>query len=330
MILEKTNNQRIAWIDILKGIGIIFVVLGHVIYNDMIFNWIYSFHMPLFFFAGGYLYKKDTNIVQNIKHKFRSIMIPYFLFGLLILLYWYLIERKFRDSSQTLGGALWGLLSGEYQYLDFNVHLWFLPCFFLVVVTYNLLNCLFEGKWVMLVSVVMALIHSFIILPELIWGAEKVFQYIIFFSIGDWFEKSCRFDKNANEILLPMTFVCLILNIVLGVYGFNDGVLWYIVALAGVLPCVVLSCWVEHMSTLEYFGKISVVVLCIHGPIYRILIKVVSIICGCTTSGVRENGILVLLIVVVTLLGCAIVYEVGKRVILWLLGKRKVWLEYIQ
>ena len=182
--MEKTNKQRIAWIDILKGIGIIFFVLGHVIHNDMIFNWIYSFHMPLFFFAGGYLYKKDINIVRYIKHKFRSIMVPYFSFGLLVLMYWYFIERKFRASSQTLGEAFLGLLSGEYQYLDFNVHLWFLPCFFLVVVIYNLLNCLFEGKWIMLISVVMALIHSFVELPELYWGAEKVFQYIIFFSLG--------------------------------------------------------------------------------------------------------------------------------------------------
>lgn len=320
--MEKVNNQRIAWIDILKGIGIIFVVLGHVIHNDMIFNWIYSFHMPLFFFAGGYLYKKDTNILRNIKHKFRSIMVPYFSFGLLTLLYWYLIERKFRDSSQTLGEAFLGLLSGEYQYLDFNVHLWFLPCFFLVVVIYNILNCLFEEKWVMLISVVMALIHSFITLPELIWGAEKVFQYIIFFSVGRCLNELMIDNKVGHRILVLVVVACLVGNITLSVYGFNKGILWYVVALMGILPWVVLSQGTKHMKVLEGFGRISVVVLCVHGPIYRVLIKIASMICRCSTDVIRNNIISSIAIVVVTLMTCFIVYKVLIRLTPNLLGNK--------
>ena len=37
-------------IDILKGIGIILVVLGHVKPEMYVEKWIYSFHMFLFFF----------------------------------------------------------------------------------------------------------------------------------------------------------------------------------------------------------------------------------------------------------------------------------------
>ncbi|MBC1212116.1 acyltransferase family protein [Listeria booriae] len=59
-------NERITWIDYAKGIGIILVVYGHVLrgvfeagldipiklftYED---SFIYSFHMPLFFFLSG-------------------------------------------------------------------------------------------------------------------------------------------------------------------------------------------------------------------------------------------------------------------------------------
>lgn len=49
--------KRMAYIDIMRGIAIWLVVIGHLIqYNNCkdwmhnpVFEWIYSFHMPLFF-----------------------------------------------------------------------------------------------------------------------------------------------------------------------------------------------------------------------------------------------------------------------------------------
>ena len=48
------KSERIAWIDAAKGIGILLVVLGHT-FNIPVWlhNWIYSFHMPLFFLLAG-------------------------------------------------------------------------------------------------------------------------------------------------------------------------------------------------------------------------------------------------------------------------------------
>ena len=44
-------KERVHWIDIAKGLGIIAVVIGHIYNNQVIFKWLYSFHMPLFFFV---------------------------------------------------------------------------------------------------------------------------------------------------------------------------------------------------------------------------------------------------------------------------------------
>ena len=281
--------------------------------------------MPLFFFAGGYLYKKDINIVRYIKHKFRSIMVPYFSFGLLVLMYWYFIERKFRASSQTLGEAFLGLLSGEYQYLDFNVHLWFLPCFFLVVVIYNLLNCLFEGKWIMLISVVMALIHSFVELPELYWGAEKVFQYIIFFSLGRCLKELMIDKKTGNKMLVLVAIICLWFSVVLVLQGYNKGVLWYVLAMLGILPWIVLSISLERSKVLESLGKISIVILCVHGPVYRVLIKLVSMVVVCSTDIVRSNIYLCSFIVVCTLLICALFCRFIESLMLFFKKRIELW-----
>lgn len=51
--------QKKNYIDIAKGIGIILVILGHSGVNSEIKDFIYGFHMPLFFVISGYLYNVD-------------------------------------------------------------------------------------------------------------------------------------------------------------------------------------------------------------------------------------------------------------------------------
>ena len=50
----STATDRINWIDCIKGIGIYFVILGHIYKCNNIGMWIYSFHMPLFFIPVSY------------------------------------------------------------------------------------------------------------------------------------------------------------------------------------------------------------------------------------------------------------------------------------
>lgn len=84
------------WVDAAKGLGIIFVVLGHAIADTMpnapifgkIFQIIYSFHMPLFFFLSGFcgikalqkrqLHEKEAYILE----RFKRLMIPYLFVGI--------------------------------------------------------------------------------------------------------------------------------------------------------------------------------------------------------------------------------------------------------
>ena len=85
----ENSIGRIQWIDIAKGIGIILVIIGHVSINANINDFIYSFHMPLFFIISGFLYKPKKNFVKN---KVRSILIPYFVFSIVSFIYWFFIE----------------------------------------------------------------------------------------------------------------------------------------------------------------------------------------------------------------------------------------------
>lgn len=51
------DSNRIVSFDILKGGGILLVILGHIQIPYMLKTVIYSFHMPLFFFVSGCFFR---------------------------------------------------------------------------------------------------------------------------------------------------------------------------------------------------------------------------------------------------------------------------------
>lgn len=98
----NTITKRDDLLDIVKGIGIMLVVLGHTLQgiytdfdNNLVFRLIYSFHMPLFFFISGAVlcikndfallpnHNKDLNLTQTqlfinrCKKSFLHLMVPF-------------------------------------------------------------------------------------------------------------------------------------------------------------------------------------------------------------------------------------------------------------
>ena len=60
---------RKEWVDIVKGIGISLVVIGHTrLSGSFIGDWLNSFHMPLFFIIAGFCF--DESRYPNYKSYF--------------------------------------------------------------------------------------------------------------------------------------------------------------------------------------------------------------------------------------------------------------------
>lgn len=89
---------RIVYLDIMKGLAIWLVVIGHLIqYNgedgwihNKVYEWIYSFHMPLFFIISGYLCSITSHIVNYkdffvfVLKKIRALIIPLVVWSLIM------------------------------------------------------------------------------------------------------------------------------------------------------------------------------------------------------------------------------------------------------
>ena len=60
-------NKRVEWIDIAKGYGILFVIIGHLYLQDsFLTTQIYTFHMPLFFFLQDMFFLLKNIILMNL------------------------------------------------------------------------------------------------------------------------------------------------------------------------------------------------------------------------------------------------------------------------
>ena len=86
--------KRIVFIDVAKAICIVLVVIGHYVPDDSpswyvaLHDIIYTFHMPLFMFASGYVYiatRKDSPYGAFLLKKVRRLMVPYLTTSVIVI-----------------------------------------------------------------------------------------------------------------------------------------------------------------------------------------------------------------------------------------------------
>ena len=78
---NSQNPTRLQYLDMLRTIGIILMVMGHIGFSGVFSKWIHGFHIPLFYILSGYFYKNQP-IKRLLKKRLRTIIIPYVIFGI--------------------------------------------------------------------------------------------------------------------------------------------------------------------------------------------------------------------------------------------------------
>ena len=233
----KTNNKkRNPYIDIVKAILIILVLIGHSIqygsgqnymnnqlfFNNVIFKFIYSFHMPLFIMISGYLSYNSinkNNFFTILKTKISTLIIPIFIWTIPILLFklneFYSIREFIKLSVYT-----------------FSTNLWFLWSLFYLTILVKLINKFCEDN--ILIYIVIFLL-TFFIPDEIIFKKFTLQFYLysymyIFFITGYLFKKYNLLEKlntsiiNKTLIINTYLFVLLLIPFSKDNYIYTTGI----------------------------------------------------------------------------------------------------------
>jgi fucose 4-O-acetylase-like acetyltransferase len=139
-------HSRNNYLDFIKGVTIILVIIGHLIqfslngreyYQNTVFVFIYSFHMPLFMAISGYLfyYAEKKTFKDILLKRLDQLIIPLLTWSLLIC-----IVIKFKNQENNFKDFI-------LFYLKFIPRFyWFLPILFISTLTLYLTNR-FLKKW---------------------------------------------------------------------------------------------------------------------------------------------------------------------------------------
>ena len=278
-IIDK-EKKRIDYFDIAKGIGIILMILGHMSLQDKYLkNFIYSFHMPLFFIISGYFFKERDN-KQCLKNIFKKLIIPYILTCIFIIFYKVfrlILDGNFSEIANTI--KVWGLASlyGSGSREEFGIKfigaIWFLLA--LATATY-IMNLIYKQKyrylWVFLIAYVGYKTSSYIWLP---FSIQAGMVALLFLYTGILIKEYNFFNIKVPFILyiflvcimIFCTIYCGELKMVSNYY--NDGLMNIIGGVSGTFLCIKFSMLIDrYLRVIKkcfiFIGKNSLLCMCIH------------------------------------------------------------------
>lgn len=111
------SSERLEYIDLAKGIGIILVVIGHSVNgHGLIGHYISSFHMPLFFLLSGLCFSDSRypTFMPFLKKRVKTLLLPCLYFTCIMLILSALFLPSYYPPQKLitykLPGAYWFIL----------------------------------------------------------------------------------------------------------------------------------------------------------------------------------------------------------------------------
>jgi acyltransferase len=206
--------MRLPWIDALKGFGIMLVVFAHYILPVALDTYIFSFHMPLFFFISGFLLnfvKYAESATDFIKGRFRSLIVPYFSFALLTCLFYFLLDEAYSPGVASIKFfeadipyMIYSILYALSPMIAYNGPLWFLTCLFVTeLLFYGLAKRYYwqPGKLVIWLTIagIIGYLYSVYVPFRLPWNADVALTAVVFYGAGNLFRKLIDYEDELSD-----------------------------------------------------------------------------------------------------------------------------------
>ena len=221
------GSKRMLWIDSLKGFLMLLVIWSHSkAYIDPPGYYLTAGYMGVFFFLTGYTTLNwNTKGISYIKKKACRLLVPYCVYGILIMLYQIMISIYNETFSvHTFFEGLFGFLYNAYRFdkesgVNFliwdNGPFWFLTAMFLACVYAWIFFYLWnkekrcEAVSILVIMSVLLNSNTRYMLP---WGADSAFIGAILIVLGSFYRKYLTDGKLLiNNSVLRIVMLAVIL-----------------------------------------------------------------------------------------------------------------------
>jgi fucose 4-O-acetylase-like acetyltransferase len=277
--LHSQKKERLDWIDYSKGIGIFLVVFGHALRGlisssiiqpspivTFIDQWMYGFHMPLFFFISGLFIEGSLSkpFGKFIGNKLSTIVYPYFLWSIFQSLI-QVVASRYTNEGLSLGD-IWKII-----YIPV-MQFWFLYTLFMIMVIYGVLyKFKFSTKLLFILAVGLYGLH----ILDINFGAWGILyltrRHAIYLALG-----AIIGDKNILGKLKQIKTSILGLGVLTGYLAVAIAVLLQLstnriaeplIGIAGISSTVALAILIERYKVgkiFQFWGILSLEIYVAH------------------------------------------------------------------
>lgn len=285
------DEKRIEFIDLIKGICIILVVMAHIggSFEQMDNHHIIaSFRMPLYFFISGIFFKSYEGFVGFFIRKINKLMIPFTFFYIGAFMAKYIIWKVTPGAFQM--PVEWSdlfVVFSRHDLIDFNPPIWFLIALFNCNILFYCIHSL-RKKHLPLMFILSVLIGA----TGFVLGKEHIelplyidvaMTALPFYVSGFWirrynfFLQPHRFDKLIPCYIILALIIMYYTASPLGMRtnNFFDANIFgfYISAFAGIFVMMLIGKQFKKAPVISYLGRYSVVTLGIHSFVLHVANK---------------------------------------------------------
>lgn len=210
--------KRIVAVDIAKAICIILVITGHYIPDNspggyaVLNKFIYSFHMPLFMFASGYIYmetKKEESYGSFLLKKIKRLMVPYFSVSVTVVT----IKLLSKNIAYVEDPVSWYAYLGILYRPSAAAFFWFIWALFIIF----LIVPLFKTRASRLLLFFASTVLDFLPVPlPAVFCLPQVKDMLVYFMLGVIFVDLKAIQKTALKIPSVLVYVLF-----LGLFSFR-------------------------------------------------------------------------------------------------------------
>lgn len=197
----RVNYNRINWVDALKGVSILWLI----IYHFYIFDWLVS-PVPVFFFLSGLFYSDGNFFRTFVTHKAKALLVPFVFFyviGLVPILVINVINGQSYDFTRLVKFiTLIPINSNMTNPLGVGA-IWFLLSLFELYLLFYIMRRITKNKFLLIMISVLLLLVSSVLANHYAMGSLLYLIYslgfLIYFTLG-FVMKSYFINKSGRKI----------------------------------------------------------------------------------------------------------------------------------
>lgn len=273
------QKERLAFIDVAKSLAMIAVVIGHTISpKNIISEWLYLWHLPMFFFTAGLCFNINKyQFLSLLKRRIKQLILPSIYFSILISICFLLLNIYSGEEWIT---SICNLLS-NYKYGLPGV-MWFIPILFISeILSFPIIRYIKYKIILISILVILCVIQYMFKGIKMPYDLNTVFVGMFFYLSGNLLRKNMLeptfYIKSRNYLLILfiLTYIYIIFSDgSMDIHGnYYHDITVFVFSLFAVLGVLLISN-IRYISTskiLNYIGRNTLIILPAHLIIQKIL-----------------------------------------------------------